>query len=127
MDLGPILIMVSMSVVCANSFCSHHSYRLGPLGFVTSLALRDAGFKPNNGLDDQKLGLRWVQKNISGFGGDPSRVTFLGSSMGAGEFWPLFLSVINDVLYSCLATKLTKDTQHPASSTSTPQSPSSTN
>ncbi|ROW07249.1 hypothetical protein VMCG_03797 [Cytospora schulzeri] len=61
------------------------NYRLGPLGFVTSSALRNAGFKPNNGLDDQKLGLRWVQKNISGFGGDPNQVTFLGSSMGAAS------------------------------------------
>lgn len=47
--------------------------------------MRDAGFKPNNGLDDQKLGLRWIQKHIAGFGGDPSQVTFLGSSAGAGE------------------------------------------
>lgn len=61
------------------------NYRLGPLGFATSSALRDAGFKPNNGLDDQKLGLRWVKKHISGFGGDPNRVTYLGSSMGAAS------------------------------------------
>ncbi|KUI72129.1 Neuroligin-4, Y-linked [Cytospora mali] len=61
------------------------NYRLGPFGFATSSALRDAGFKPNNGLHDQKLGLRWVQKNISGFGGDPNQVTYLGSSMGAAS------------------------------------------
>lgn len=61
------------------------SYRLGPFGFLASSALRDAGFKPNNGLDDQKLGLRWVQKNIVGFGGDPSKVTLLCSSAGAGK------------------------------------------
>lgn len=47
--------------------------------------MRDAGYKPNNGLDDQKLGLRWIQKHIAGFGGDPSQVTFLGSSAGAGK------------------------------------------
>lgn len=67
------------------SGCNNYSYRLGPFGFLTSSAMKDAGFKPNNGLDDQKLGLRWVQKHISGFGGDPSKVTFLGSSVGAGE------------------------------------------
>lgn len=61
------------------------SYRLGPFGFLASSALKDAGFKPNNGLDDQKLGLRWVQKNISGFGGDPGKVTLLCSSAGAGR------------------------------------------
>lgn len=46
------------------------SYRLGAFGFLTSSALRDAGYKANNGLDDQKVGLRWVQKNIKGFGGE---------------------------------------------------------
>lgn len=61
------------------------SYRLGPFGFLASSALKDAGFKPNNGLDDQKLGLRWVQKNISGFGGDAANVTLLCSSAGAGR------------------------------------------
>lgn len=62
------------------------SYRLGPFGFLASQALKDAGFKANNGLDDQKLGLRWVQKNITGFGGDPNKVTLLCSSAGAGRF-----------------------------------------
>lgn len=52
---------------------------------MASSALKAAGFKPNNGLDDQKLGLRWVQKNISGFGGDPTKVTLLCSSAGAGK------------------------------------------
>ncbi|ROW15694.1 hypothetical protein VPNG_02190 [Cytospora leucostoma] len=61
------------------------NYRLGPFGFLTSSALRDAGFKANNGLDDQKLGLRWVQKYIGGFGGNPNRITYLGSSMGAAS------------------------------------------
>ncbi|KAI3390937.1 hypothetical protein diail_8335 [Diaporthe ilicicola] len=61
------------------------NYRLGPFGFLASSALSEAGFKPNNGIDDQRLGLRWVQKNISGFGGDPKKVTFLGSSAGAAS------------------------------------------
>lgn len=61
------------------------NYRLGPFGFLTSSALREAGFKANNGLDDQKVGLRWVQKHIKGFGGDPSNVTLLCSSAGAAS------------------------------------------
>lgn len=42
---------------------------------------------PNNGLHDQKLALRWIQKYIQGFGGNPEQVTYLGSSMGAGEYY----------------------------------------
>lgn len=63
----------------------HHSYRLGPFGFLNSSAMREAGFLPNNGLHDQKLALRWIQKYIRGFGGNPEQVTYLGSSMGASK------------------------------------------
>ena len=48
--------------------------------------MRDAGYKTNNGLDDQKLALRWIKHHIAGFGGDPERVTFLGESAGAGMY-----------------------------------------
>ncbi|KAH8881346.1 alpha/beta-hydrolase [Thozetella sp. PMI_491] len=61
------------------------NYRLGVFGFLTSETMRAAGYSPNNGLHDQKLALRWVKKHISGFGGDPERITFLGSSIGGGS------------------------------------------
>jgi len=61
------------------------SYRLGVTGFLASSALRAAGYKANNGLDDQRLALRWIKRHIGGFGGDPTRVTVMGESAGAGK------------------------------------------
>ncbi|KEF53508.1 uncharacterized protein A1O9_10483 [Exophiala aquamarina CBS 119918] len=61
------------------------NYRVGMHGFLYSPEMETARYKPNNGLDDQRLALRWVQRNIAGFGGDPGRVTFIGESAGAAS------------------------------------------
>lgn len=61
------------------------NYRLGALGFVDlSHALADSGFDGNLALKDVLLSLRWVQRNIAAFGGDPDRVTIFGESAGGG-------------------------------------------
>jgi carboxylesterase type B len=52
------------------------------LGF---LSLPEAGIPGNNGLKDQVMALRWVQKNIAKFGGDPNRVTIFGQNAGAAS------------------------------------------
>ncbi|KAK3686804.1 hypothetical protein LTR37_019437 [Vermiconidia calcicola] len=57
-------------------------YRLGGPGFMTSSQMRKAGKKPNNGLRDQRTALLWLQKHISGFGGDPDNITLMGESAG---------------------------------------------
>jgi carboxylesterase type B len=51
------------------------SYRLGLTGFLTSKELRKAGYKANNGFHDQRMALKWIQKFISGFGGDGEEIT----------------------------------------------------
>ncbi|XP_066967100.1 esterase FE4-like [Macrobrachium rosenbergii] len=56
------------------------NYRLGALGFLTT---EDEVIPGNFGTLDQLSALRWVQRNIADFGGDPERVTLGGFSAGA--------------------------------------------
>ncbi|XP_048755017.2 acetylcholinesterase-like [Ostrea edulis] len=55
------------------------NYRLALLGFFT---LDDPLLSGNFGLLDQIEALRWVQKNIEAFGGNPNSVTIFGESAG---------------------------------------------
>src|SRR5262245_16917145 len=60
------------------------NYRLGALGFLShpALASQPDGPSGNYGLMDQQAALRWVQRNIGEFGGDPDNVTIAGQSAG---------------------------------------------
>ena len=61
------------------------NYRLSILGFLASPALdaeNDQGVSSNYGLQDQQEALRWVQRNVARFGGDPGNVTIFGESAG---------------------------------------------
>jgi len=83
------------------------NFRLGVYGFLASKEIREYNAEHgeagvgNYGLWDQVEALRWVQRHIAGFGGDPGRVTCFGQSAGGvstnvhllrGE--PLFSSAI---------------------------------
>jgi len=74
------------------------NYRVGPIGFFVHPDLSkesEQKVSGNYGLLDQIAALQWVQKNIAGFGGDPTSVTIFGQSAGA-------LSVV-DLMRSPLA------------------------
>lgn len=62
------------------------NYRLGALGYLAHPQLSEEspdGVSGNYGLLDQVEALRWVQRNVAAFGGDPDRVTIAGESAGA--------------------------------------------
>ena len=59
------------------------NYRLGVFGF----------WRTNNlGIGDQIEALRWVRRNIEGFGGDPDNVTIFGESAGGSSVVALMAS-----------------------------------
>ncbi|KAJ5706967.1 alpha/beta-hydrolase [Penicillium malachiteum] len=60
------------------------NYRLVLFGFATSKTMIEMK-QTNAGLRDQRAALEWIRDNIEAFGGDPSRVTAIGQSVGASD------------------------------------------
>lgn len=82
---GPDLLITEDIVIVAIN------YRLGLLGFLHS---KDASLDiPGNAaFKDMVLALKWVQKNIHNFMGNPKNVTIFGNSAGAASVHFLVLS-----------------------------------
>jgi len=64
-----------------------HNHRLGVLGYLYLGELGGAEYagSGNQGLSDIVLALKWVQRNIAAFGGDPGNVTIFGESGGGAK------------------------------------------
>ncbi len=78
------------------------NYRLGALGFLAHPALTAEsphGSSGNYALLDQIEALRWVQRNIAAFGGDPNRVTVFGESAGSMDVMHLMASPLATGLF----------------------------
>lgn len=67
------------------------NYRLGILGFL-SLEDSTLGVPGNAAFKDMVMALKWVQKNITNFMGDPNNVTIFGESAGGAAVHFLMLS-----------------------------------
>lgn len=70
------------------------NYRLGVEGFLPI-----DGAPTNLGLRDQLFALRWVQENITAFGGDARNVTVFGESAGAMSIGNLVASPLAQGLF----------------------------
>jgi para-nitrobenzyl esterase len=87
------------------------NYRLGLFGFLAHPALNSEGHPfANYGIMDIQAALRWVQRNIEAFGGDPNNVAVGGQSAGAQDTAANMLSPLSAGLF------------HRAIQQSTPQS-----
>ena len=78
------------------------NYRVGALGFLThpEITKEQPDAPANFGNLDQQAGLRWVQRNIEAFGGDPANVTIAGQSAGGGSVMSQLACRDNEGLFS---------------------------
>nr|UUB32779.1 carboxylesterase COEC6 [Dendroctonus rhizophagus] len=87
---GPKFLMTKDVVVVTIN------YRLGILGF---LSVDGTDVTGNMGLKDQNLALKWVQRNIASFNGDPNNVTIFGESAGSAAVHAHVLSPASKGLF----------------------------
>jgi para-nitrobenzyl esterase len=78
------------------------NYRLGPLGFLSHKKLSgESGYMAsgNQGYLDQVWALKWVNANITAFGGNPNKVTIFGQSAGGTSVWVHISSPLSKGLF----------------------------
>ena len=112
----------------ANMYQGHHlagsqkvvvvgvNYRLGILGWMSHPAIRATSANAedasgNYGTLDLIASLKWVQNNISAFGGDPNNVTIFGESAGGRNVFSLMASPLaKGLFHKAIAQSGTTDT-----------------
>jgi para-nitrobenzyl esterase len=112
------------------------NYRMGLFGYLSHPALNNEGHLWGNyGILDIQAVLKWVQRNATAFGGDPTRVLLGGQSAGASDtganvISPLAAGLFNRALYQSsptssfptAATALTRGTNFAYNATTPQQS-----
>ena len=77
------------------------NHRLNILGFCDLSAFGEEYANSGNaGMDDIIAALKWIQKNIAQFGGDPENVTLVGQSGGGAKITALLQMPEADGLYA---------------------------
>jgi len=76
------------------------NYRLGVFGFMSHPQLAEEGpYNGEYGLLDQVAALKWIQRNITAFGGDPGNVTIAGQSAGGASVMYLLSTTLTEGLF----------------------------
>lgn len=76
------------------------NHRLNILGYMNLSAFGDKYVNSANaGNADMVAALKWIQENITAFGGDPDNVTIFGQSGGGMKVWTLMNTPAADGLF----------------------------
>ena len=77
------------------------NYRSGMLGFLSSdETMAESGTTGNWAMLDQIAVMKWINRNIAAFNGDPSKVTIFGESAGAMSVVAHLVSPMSSGLFS---------------------------